>query len=131
MAVCRLVKRIPSHQNGAWLFRLVQSQQEICETDDRATALVACSPDRFWQAVIGTMGKRVAIDDEQWFANERGRCRRLDRFCAWFSTPDRTRAVTSFFWRSRHAVSNRFATEPIPVAEVYPWRDALLVAPAN
>ena len=62
---CRHAEAIPADQHSAWLFAVVQAQQEIGEANDRATAAIAGPPDRIRQCVVGTVRERVTVDDEE------------------------------------------------------------------
>jgi hypothetical protein len=65
LSECRHAEGIPADQHSAWLFAVVQAQQEIGEANHCATAAVAGPPDRFRQCVVGAVRERVTVDDEE------------------------------------------------------------------
>ena len=65
MAIGRLLQRVPRDEHGARRLRLIEPQQEIGEAEDGAGRLAAAPEDRFRQRVIGAVGERIAVDDEQ------------------------------------------------------------------
>src|SRR3984957_20409115 len=56
---CRRTERVPADQYRAWLFAVVEAQQEIGEAHDRATASLAGPPDRLRQSVVGAVCEGV------------------------------------------------------------------------
>src|SRR4029077_3407579 len=69
------VQRVPANEHGPRLLRPVESQQHVGEAKDRAGRPAAASQNRFRQGMIAAMGKRVAVDDQQWPARWRRRLR--------------------------------------------------------
>jgi hypothetical protein len=65
MPVSGLVQAVPGHQYGPRLLTLIETQKEVGEAEDGATAFVAAAADGLGQGVIGAVGKRVAIDDQE------------------------------------------------------------------
>ena len=54
-----------SFAHRARVFALVKSKQEISKAQNRSGSLVAMAAYRFWQGVIGAVGKGVAVDNEK------------------------------------------------------------------
>jgi hypothetical protein len=63
--VSRRIERVPADKDGAGLFAFIEPKQKVGETDDRASAFVAGSSNRFRHRVKGAVGKRVAVDDKE------------------------------------------------------------------
>ena len=69
LPIGRRAERVPTDQHGARRFAAVEPQQKIGEADDRAGAIAIPTAQRFRQRVVGAMGERVAVDDQQWPAH--------------------------------------------------------------
>ena len=65
MTVGRHIERVPAGQDRARPFALIEPQQKVGKSDNRATFQIPAPADRFWQCVIGTVRKRIAIDNQQ------------------------------------------------------------------
>ena len=65
-AIGGLADAVPADEHGARLLRLPQAEQEVGEADDRAGREAGRAPHRLGQGVVGAVGQRVAVDDEQW-----------------------------------------------------------------
>jgi hypothetical protein len=65
LAMCRRRQRIPSDKYCARVLGFEHADQEIGKAHDGAAAVAAAAPDRLREGVEGTVGKRVAVDDEQ------------------------------------------------------------------
>ncbi|HTU99798.1 MAG TPA: hypothetical protein VMF13_04615, partial [Luteitalea sp.] len=57
LPIGRGVERVPADYYRAGFFGLVQPQQEVGEANYCPTGLAAFPTDRFWKAVIGTVGE--------------------------------------------------------------------------
>ena len=64
-------QRVPGYQHRARLFLAVKTQQKIGKAEDGAGGLAASPQDRLWQSMIGAMGERIAVDDQQGAACDR------------------------------------------------------------
>src|ERR1700722_3786279 len=62
---CRRTERVPADQYRAWLFTVIEAQQEIGKARDRATAAVAGPPYRFRQIVVGAVPEGVTVNDKE------------------------------------------------------------------
>src|SRR5258706_8730687 len=78
MAIGWLIEGVPGDEHGAGQLGFVEAQQKVGEAQDRASALVASSPDALRQPVVRPVGERVAVDDEQRPAHGR-RCSSFSR----------------------------------------------------
>lgn len=65
MTVGRHIERVPASQDRAGPFALIEPQQKVGKSDNRSTSQITAPADRFWQCMIGTVGKRIAIDNQQ------------------------------------------------------------------
>jgi hypothetical protein len=65
MTVGRHIERVPAGQDRAWPFALIEPQQKVGKSDNRSTSQITTPADRFWQCMIGTVRKRIAIDNQQ------------------------------------------------------------------
>jgi len=52
-------------QDSARPFVLIEPQQNVGKSNNRSTSQITAPADRFWQCVIGTVRKRIAIDNQQ------------------------------------------------------------------
>jgi hypothetical protein len=69
MPVRRRIERIPANQDGAGPFALIKAQKVVGETENGTRTFVAAPANGLGQRVIGPVGKRIAVDHEQWAAH--------------------------------------------------------------
>ena len=65
MTVGRHIQCVPAGQDRARPFALIQPQQKVGKSDNCSTSPITAPANRFWQCMIGTVRKRIAIDNQQ------------------------------------------------------------------
>ena len=65
MSVRRHVEGVPADDHGAGTLALPEADEHVAEAGESVPWRAVCPPDRARESVVGAVGERVAVDDEE------------------------------------------------------------------